>query len=160
MKCSFCGGRMVSKKVDVDETWKGRTITFRGILAEVCEECGEEVYEASDVAMMESLIESTLDRPDYPEVMNVEEVSRFLRVTPQTVYNMLRDGRIKATKVGREWRFPKAAMMKIFDLPTPVLAGYRSSAAGAGKVQEEIEKYRAELEAKDKAKQDRGAALP
>ena len=152
MRCPICGGQMVSKKVDVDETWKGRTITFRGIEAQVCEECREHVYEASDIAMMESLIESTLDKADYPEVMNVEEVSRFLRVTPQTVYNMLRDGRIAATKVGREWRFSREAIMSIFDLPTPVLACYRSSPAGAAKVNEEVEKYRAELRGKAGAK--------
>lgn len=154
MRCPICGGQMVSKKVDVDETWKGRTITFRGIEAQVCEECGERVYEASDIAMMESLIESTLDKTDYPEVMNVEEVSRFLRVTPQTIYNMLRDGRIAATKVGREWRFSKEAIMRIFDLPTPALACYRSSSTGASKVNEEVEKYRAELREKAKAKRD------
>lgn len=155
MRCPICGGgQMVSKKVDVDETWKGRTITFRGIEAKVCEECGERVYEASDIAMMESLIESTLDKTDYPEVMNVEEVSRFLRVTPQTVYNMLRDGRIAATKVGREWRFPREAIMRIFDLPAPALARYRSSSNGASKVNEEVEKYRAELREKAKAKRD------
>jgi excisionase family DNA binding protein/YgiT-type zinc finger domain-containing protein len=154
MKCVFCGGLMVSKKVDVDETWKGRTITFRGIEAQVCDICGEKVYEASDVAMMESLIESTLDKPDYPKVMNVEEVSRFLRITPQTVYNMLRDGRIKATKIGREWRFPKEEIMKIFDLPAPVLAGYSYLPAGADKVKEEIAKYRAELEANTKPERD------
>ncbi len=154
MHCSICGAQMVTKRLDVDKTWKGRTITFRGIEADVCESCGIKVYEASDVAMMESLIESTLGKKEYPEVMNVEEVSRFLRVTPQTVYNMLRDGRIAATKVGREWRFPKEALMGIFDLPAPALACYRSSAAGAGKVQEEVEKYRAELRAKAKAKRD------
>ena len=154
MRCPICGSQMVTKKVDVDQTWKGRTITFRGIEAQVCEGCGEHVYEASDIAMMESLIESTLDKTDYPEVMNVEEVSRFLRVTPQTIYNMLRDGRITATKVGREWRFSREAIMSIFDLPKPALACYRSSPAGAAKVNEEIEKYRAELRKKAKTKGD------
>jgi excisionase family DNA binding protein len=36
---------------------------------------------------------------------SLEEVARYLGVTHQTVYNMIRDGRIKAYKVGREWRF-------------------------------------------------------
>lgn len=155
MRCPICGGQMVSKKVDVDETWKGRTITFRGIEAQVCEKCGEQIYEASDIAMMESLIESTLNKSDYPEAMNVEEVSRFLRVTPQTVYNMLRDGRITATKVGREWRFSKEAIMSILDLPAPALAYYRSSVTGADKAQETVEKYRAKLRKNAKSKREK-----
>lgn len=39
------------------------------------------------------------------DVLNLEETADFLRVSNQTVYNMIRDGRIKAHKVGREWRF-------------------------------------------------------
>lgn len=39
------------------------------------------------------------------EILTLEETARYLRVSGQTVYNMIRDGRIKASKVGREWRF-------------------------------------------------------
>lgn len=156
MICSICGaGQMVKKRLDVDKAWKGRTITFRGIEAEVCESCGSKVYKASDVAMMESLIESTLNKADYPEVMNVEEVSQFLRVTPQTIYNMLRDGRIVATKVGREWRFPKESILRIFDPLMPAAACYRSSAGGADKAREEIEKFTAELQEETESKQEK-----
>lgn len=37
--------------------------------------------------------------------MNVAEVADFFRVSNQTVYNMLRAGKLPAVKVGREWRF-------------------------------------------------------
>jgi excisionase family DNA binding protein len=36
---------------------------------------------------------------------DIDDVARYLEVTNQTVYNMIRDKRIKAYKVGREWRF-------------------------------------------------------
>lgn len=36
---------------------------------------------------------------------SLEEVAAYLGVTNQTVYNMIRDKRIKASKIGREWRF-------------------------------------------------------
>lgn len=36
---------------------------------------------------------------------DLEEVAKYLGVTNQTVYNMIRDNRIKAHKIGREWRF-------------------------------------------------------
>jgi hypothetical protein len=61
---------------------------------------------------------------------------------------MLRDGRVKATKVGREWRFPKEALMKIFDLPATTIADYRPTIAGAGRVGENIAKYDAKRKVK------------
>lgn len=36
---------------------------------------------------------------------SLEEVAKYLEVSNQTVYNMIRDKRIRAYKVGREWRF-------------------------------------------------------
>ena len=39
--------------------------------------------------------------------MNVEEVADFFRVSNQTIYNMLRAGKLPAVKVGREWRFSR-----------------------------------------------------
>ena len=41
------------------------------------------------------------------ELMTVEEVAAYLRVTKKTVYRLLERGSIPATKVGRQWRFDK-----------------------------------------------------
>jgi len=41
------------------------------------------------------------------ELMTVQEVARYLRVTEKTVYRLLKQGRIPAIKVGRQWRFDK-----------------------------------------------------
>lgn len=159
MKCPFCGTDMVKRRVDVDRTWKGRTITFRGILAEVCPGCGEEAYAAEDVELMDSFIEGTLKNDQYPRLMNVEEVSSFLRVTPQTVYNMLRDGRIRAAKVGREWRFPRETLLELLRV-SPVEPGktiYRpGERAGLekGVVKEPVSRFRARPKAKKRGKTD------
>lgn len=40
-----------------------------------------------------------------PEVMTVDEVAQYLRVSRSTVYRLLRDGEIPASKVGGYWRF-------------------------------------------------------
>jgi excisionase family DNA binding protein len=41
------------------------------------------------------------------ELMIVEEVASYLRVTEKTIYKLLKRGDIPATKVGRQWRFDK-----------------------------------------------------
>lgn len=38
------------------------------------------------------------------DILNLNETADYLRVSKQTVYNMIKDGRIKAYKVGREWK--------------------------------------------------------
>ena len=44
------------------------------------------------------------------ELMTVREVADYLRVTKKTIYRLLKQGRIPATKVGNQWRFDKTAI--------------------------------------------------
>jgi excisionase family DNA binding protein len=44
-------------------------------------------------------------------VMTLEDAAGFLKVSETTVYQLLRDGQLKARKVGREWRFLKSALV-------------------------------------------------
>jgi len=41
------------------------------------------------------------------ELINVEEMAAYLRVTKKTIYRLLERGSIPATKVGHQWRFDK-----------------------------------------------------
>jgi len=41
------------------------------------------------------------------ELMTLQEVARYLRVTEKTIYRLIRRRGIPATKVGRNWRFEK-----------------------------------------------------
>lgn len=43
----------------------------------------------------------------YPDVLNVKEVSFILNVSSKTVYKLLEKGEIQSLKVGREYRIPK-----------------------------------------------------
>lgn len=54
--------------------------------------------------------------------MTVDEVAKLLRVSRQTIYNMIRAGKIPHFRVGNKVRFPRAdieALMK----PVPVTKG-------------------------------------
>jgi len=41
------------------------------------------------------------------DLMTVEEVARYLRLKPQTIYKWAQEKRIPAVKLGKEWRFRK-----------------------------------------------------
>ena len=43
-------------------------------------------------------------------LMTAAEVAKYLRLKPNTVRAMARDGKLPAIKVGRGWRFPKEAI--------------------------------------------------
>jgi excisionase family DNA binding protein len=40
-----------------------------------------------------------------PVIMNVEEVSKWLRIPLSTLYGMCRRGEIPCIKIGKHWRF-------------------------------------------------------
>ena len=44
------------------------------------------------------------------ELMTLAEVADYLRVTQKTIYRLLEQGKIPATKVGRQWRFRKKSI--------------------------------------------------
>jgi len=46
------------------------------------------------------------------QLMTVEDVAGYLRVTEKTIYRLLRQGKIPATKIGRQWRFNKTLVDK------------------------------------------------
>lgn len=49
---------------------------------------------------------------EYPDVMDVKQVSNILGVSTKTVYKLIREGSLTASKVGREFRVPKVVLMK------------------------------------------------
>lgn len=50
------------------------------------------------------------------DIPNLNETADYLCVSKQTVYNMIKDGRIKAYKVGREWKIFKVRYYGIFGI--------------------------------------------
>ena len=49
---------------------------------------------------------------DYPDVMNVKQVSSLLGVSTKTVYSLIQKGSLPGMKVGREFRVPKMTLMR------------------------------------------------
>jgi excisionase family DNA binding protein len=39
------------------------------------------------------------------EIMTVEQVARYLKLKPQTVYKWAQEGQLPGAKLGKEWRF-------------------------------------------------------
>lgn len=46
------------------------------------------------------------------EVMTLEELAAYLKVSETTAYALVRDGQVPGRKVGREWRFLRARVVK------------------------------------------------
>jgi len=49
---------------------------------------------------------------EYPDILDVKQVSALLSVSTKTVYRLLHEGAIDSLKVGREFRVPKVNVMK------------------------------------------------
>ena len=44
------------------------------------------------------------------DVLNIEELSIYLKIPKSTLYKIVREGKIPSQKVGRHWRFLKVAI--------------------------------------------------
>lgn len=47
---------------------------------------------------------------DYDDLLTTEEACELLKVGYNTLYALLKDGRLKGCKCGRVWRIPKVAI--------------------------------------------------
>jgi len=52
--------------------------------------------------------------PDH-EILTLEEVARYLRLKPQTIYKWAQERRIPAAKLGKEWRFRRSVLDRWLD---------------------------------------------
>jgi len=59
---------------------------------------------------------------DYPDVLDVKQVSQLLSVSTKTVYRLLRNGTMDSLKVGREFRVPKVSVMRYVKVFHPLIA--------------------------------------
>lgn len=108
--CDHCHGKMLPQTMSQTFRFNGKEIEIKGIQGYRCESCGNEVYEAKEIRMIDKIIRAMNDKPAV-DILNLDETANYLRVSNQTVYNMIKDGRIKAYKVGREWKFLRADIM-------------------------------------------------
>ena len=49
---------------------------------------------------------------DYPDVMNIEQVSQILGVSTKAGYKLIRDGQLCCLKVCRTYRIPKVHLLE------------------------------------------------
>ena len=48
---------------------------------------------------------------EYPDVMNIEQMSQALGVSTKTGYGLLKSGKVPCLKVGRAYRIPKVHLL-------------------------------------------------
>jgi excisionase family DNA binding protein len=51
------------------------------------------------------------------EVLNIDQLSQYLRVPKSTLYRLAAEGKIPSHKVGRHWRFRRGSIDRWLDQP-------------------------------------------
>ncbi len=85
---------------------------------------------------------------DGNEIMTLEEVARYLKLKPQTVYKWAQEEQIPGAKLGKEWRFRKSLLDEWIDSSIVLSKGgfdltFRSSIVSlqrAGLSQDELDR--------------------
>jgi excisionase family DNA binding protein len=57
-----------------------------------------------------------------PSFLTTEEVLGYLKVTPRTIYRLIRTGELPAVRIGRQWRFRRADLDSWLDQQRRTLA--------------------------------------
>ena len=71
------------------------------------------------------------------DVLTVGEAARYLRLHEQTIYHLLRSGRLKGARVGRVWRIHRTALetfLSVDQLPGNLGEAPDGSKPGSGMV--------------------------
>ena len=50
-------------------------------------------------------------------IMTVKDVSRFLKLPLSTIYDLVKHGRLRGVKFGRQWRFLEEDILSYFRSP-------------------------------------------
>jgi len=53
------------------------------------------------------------------EILNIREVSQYLKIPVSTVYKLVQEGKVPAVKFGRHWRFLKKDLDHLFEQKKP-----------------------------------------
>ena len=61
--------------------------------------------------------------PAKGEVLNFDEAVAFLKTSKPTLYRWIGESRLKAFKVGRQWRFYRQDLVKFLEYEEPATAG-------------------------------------
>lgn len=150
--CPVCGGTVKHMHVEDEAIWGKYAIKVSGIEADVCDSCGERYYSVEDAEVLEKIAKALSESDSQPvtgdgtALLNLSETAKILRVSNQSIYNMIKDGRIKAAKVGREWRFRLAEIKSLLSSGSDLPLAARNSREISQHDKEIIEKLRGEEE--------------
>lgn len=70
--CVRCGGKIVDREVELIHRWGDRWYIFRNVPAHVCEECGEEYFDADVLKRIDEMRETADDSEERIEVPAVD----------------------------------------------------------------------------------------
>jgi PTS system nitrogen regulatory IIA component len=60
---------------------------------------------------------------DISGIMTAEDVAKYLKITPATVYRLAQKGELPGAKIGRVWRFRKEAIDNLLQDQETVQSG-------------------------------------
>ncbi len=62
---------------------------------------------------------SSLRTMSSDEILNIREVSQYLKIPVSTVYKLVQEGKVPAVKFGKHWRFLKKDLDHLFEQKKP-----------------------------------------
>ncbi|MGL4372317.1 MAG: helix-turn-helix domain-containing protein [Turicibacter sp.] len=137
-KCGECQIMMEVKAMTLKSYCQKSNLNTERLTMAVCPSCQRVMLEGRDATKFQTLIQ-LFEQPEpvrwnedwvgrhKSDVLNLQEVASLLRVSHQTIYNMIKDSRLKGYKIGREWRFLREDIIAHIPLQSPMSVDSKSA---------------------------------
>lgn len=67
--CTFCGGKVIEKKIDYDYRRESHLLVISNVPAGVCDQCGEKYFKPEILKKMDEVYHNIFDRNQKPQRM-------------------------------------------------------------------------------------------
>jgi len=101
--CPKCQTELLPQDSTLQITSPAYNFVLKTANASVCPSCNY-VHMDIPAEALKCVIGPVVEEKEY---LTLDEVASLLKVSKQTVYNMVHDGRLTSNKCGRQWRFSK-----------------------------------------------------
>lgn len=76
--CDQCHGKMLPQEMSQTFRFNGKEVEIKGIQGYICESCGNEVYEAKEIRMIDKIIRDMTDKLTV-DILNLDDLLRNSR---------------------------------------------------------------------------------
>lgn len=109
--CPICNGDVEDAQITLTYPLKDSFSLCQMVTGQRCLQCKEEFFDDSILQEANNVVKHISALLN--DIIDVSELAAYLRTHENTIYSMVKEGKLPGYKVGREWRFLRTAIDRL-----------------------------------------------